>query len=171
MSVMLLEKTELKMLFAWCEHICFTFIHNIFLTPRRALYILILAHLTCHVKNIVFSFIHLTGEVGRVLDFQSIGPGSIPGGARNFNLYPRTVCVCVCVLCMGGTPDDVSEEPVTLAKRKKGWRMSCDVGEVTKMLENEQFTYVTWQAAHLYLISFRKLSRGLDKFIINVYNI
>ena len=51
---------------------------------------------------------------------------------------------------MGGSPGDVSEEPVTKEKRKKGWRMicnvgqamegwiiSCDVGEVTEMLENE----------------------------------
>ena len=30
---------------------------------------------------------------------------------------------------MGGSPGDVSEEPVTEEKRKKGWRMSCDVGE------------------------------------------
>ena len=31
---------------------------------------------------------------------------------------------------MGGSPGDVSEEPVTQEMRKKGWRMSCDVGEV-----------------------------------------
>ena len=38
---------------------------------------------------------------------------------------------------MGGLPGDVNEEPVTEKKRKKGWRMSCDVGEATKGLENE----------------------------------
>ena len=38
---------------------------------------------------------------------------------------------------MGGSPGDVSEEPVTQEKRKKGWRMSCDVGEATEGLENE----------------------------------
>ena len=38
---------------------------------------------------------------------------------------------------MGGSPGDVSEEPVLWEKRKKGWRMSCDVGEATKGLENE----------------------------------
>ena len=27
---------------------------------------------------------------------------------------------------------------MTLVKQRKGWRMSCDVGEVTEMLENEQ---------------------------------
>ena len=37
---------------------------------------------------------------------------------------------------MGGSPGDVSEDPVTLEKRKKGWRMSCDVGEVTERFEN-----------------------------------
>ena len=38
---------------------------------------------------------------------------------------------------MDGSPGDVSENPVTQEKRKKGWRMSCDVGEVTEGLENE----------------------------------
>ena len=38
---------------------------------------------------------------------------------------------------MGGSPDDVSENPVTQEKRKKGWGMSCDVGEATEGLENE----------------------------------
>ena len=38
---------------------------------------------------------------------------------------------------MGGSPGDVSEEPVMQEKRKKGWRMSCGVGEVTEGLENE----------------------------------
>ena len=31
---------------------------------------------------------------------------------------------------MGGSPGDLSEEPVTQEKRKKGSRMSCDVGDV-----------------------------------------
>ena len=39
--------------------------------------------------------------------------------------------------CMSGSPGDVSEEPVTQEKRKKGWRMSCDVGEATEGLDNE----------------------------------
>ena len=38
---------------------------------------------------------------------------------------------------MGGSPSDVSEEPVMWEKRKKGWRMSCDIGEATEGLENE----------------------------------
>ena len=38
---------------------------------------------------------------------------------------------------MGGSPGDVSEEHVTKEKRKKGCRMSCDVGEATEGLENE----------------------------------
>ena len=38
---------------------------------------------------------------------------------------------------MGGSPGDVSEEPVTYEKGKKGWRMSCDVGEATEGLKNE----------------------------------
>ena len=37
---------------------------------------------------------------------------------------------------MGGSPCDLSEEPVTCEKQKKGWRMSCDVGEATEGLEN-----------------------------------
>ena len=27
---------------------------------------------------------------------------------------------------------------MTLVKQRKGWRMSCDVGQVTERLENEQ---------------------------------
>ena len=38
---------------------------------------------------------------------------------------------------MHGSPGDVGEEPVTYEKRKKGWRMSCDVGETTNGLEYE----------------------------------
>ena len=38
---------------------------------------------------------------------------------------------------MGGSPANVNEEPVTYEKRKKGWRMSCDVGKATEELENE----------------------------------
>ena len=41
-----------------------------------------------------------------------------------------------CHSVMGGSPRDVSENPVTLERRKRGWRMSCDVGEVTESLEN-----------------------------------
>ena len=35
---------------------------------------------------------------------------------------------------MGGSPD---EESMAQEKRKKGWRMSCDVGEATEGFENE----------------------------------
>ena len=38
---------------------------------------------------------------------------------------------------MGGSPGDVSENPVMWERQKKGWRMSCDVGEGTEGLENE----------------------------------
>ena len=38
---------------------------------------------------------------------------------------------------MDGSPGDVSEEPVTYEKRKKGWRMICDVCEAREWLENE----------------------------------
>ena len=37
---------------------------------------------------------------------------------------------------MGGSPGDVGEVPVTYVKQGKGCRMSCDVGEATKGLEN-----------------------------------
>ena len=44
----------------------------------------------------------------------------------------------ICVsFSMGGSPGDVSEEPVTKEKRKKTWRMSCDVGEATEGMEND----------------------------------
>ena len=32
---------------------------------------------------------------------------------------------------------ELSEELVTREKRKKGWRMNCNVGEATQGLENE----------------------------------
>ena len=38
---------------------------------------------------------------------------------------------------MGGSPGDASENPVRQEKRKKGWRMNCDVGEAMEGLENE----------------------------------
>ena len=36
-----------------------------------------------------------------------------------------------------GPLGELSEELVTQDKRKKGWRMNCDVGEATEGLENE----------------------------------
>ena len=38
---------------------------------------------------------------------------------------------------MGSPPGELSEELVTQEKRKKGWRMNCDVGEATEGLYNE----------------------------------
>ena len=40
-------------------------------------------------------------------------------------------------LHMGGSPGELTEELVTQEKRKKGWRMNCDVGKATEGLENE----------------------------------
>ena len=54
---------------------------------------------------------------------------------------------------MGGSPGYVSEEPVTQEKRKKGWRMSCDVGEATENLEYELCYDYNYE-----LCSFSKLS-------------
>ena len=58
---------------------------------------------------------------------------------------------------MGGSPADVSEEPVTWEKRKKGWRMSCDVGEAPEGLENElvclcEKRYVCYNTIYLHAI-------------------
>ena len=38
---------------------------------------------------------------------------------------------------MGGSTGELSEEIVTYEKRKKAWRMSCDVGEATGGLDIE----------------------------------
>ena len=46
---------------------------------------------------------------------------------------------------MGGSPGVLSEELVTQEKRKKGWRMNCDVGEVKERLENEQISQLQSQ--------------------------
>ena len=43
---------------------------------------------------------------------------------------------------MGGSPGELSEELVTLEKRKKGWRMNCDVGELI-LQPFRHLTYVT----------------------------
>ena len=42
---------------------------------------------------------------------------------------------------MDGSPADISENPVRQEKRKKGWRMICDVCEATESLENEQSSF------------------------------
>ena len=55
-------------------------------------------------------------------------------------LWPQSVNhkkVPFSVIDMGGSPGELSEELVTLEKRKKGWRMNCDVDEATEELENE----------------------------------
>ena len=41
------------------------------------------------------------------------------------------------VLSMSGSPGVLSEDIVTQEKRKKGWRMSCDVGKAMEGLKNE----------------------------------
>ena len=43
----------------------------------------------------------------------------------------------ILTMTMGVSPGELSEELVTQEKRKKGWRMNCDVGEATEELENE----------------------------------
>ena len=40
---------------------------------------------------------------------------------------------------MGGSPGELSEELVTQEKRKKGWRMNCDVGNSSVALPTSQF--------------------------------
>ena len=52
-------------------------------------------------------------------------------------LHYKVIMKRLHVCLMGGSPGDISENPVKLEKRKKGWRMSCDVGEATEELENE----------------------------------
>ena len=39
---------------------------------------------------------------------------------------------------IGGSPGDITEEPLTKEMQNKAWRMSCDVGEAIERLENEQ---------------------------------
>ena len=49
----------------------------------------------------------------------------------------RNLLASVVLITMGGSPGELSEELVTQEKRKKGWRLNCDVGEATEGLENE----------------------------------
>ena len=65
----------------------------------------------CIFLNCLFIVIRRRDVVGRVPAFQPGGPGSIPGGVRNFNFCPGIGCVsflCVlsCVVFSGG-PDIV----------------------------------------------------------------
>ena len=56
--------------------------------------------------------------VGRVPAFQSGYPGSIPGGIRDFNLYPGTVSVsCFCFLSCVVSGDG----PDIMLTRDSGW--------------------------------------------------
>ena len=48
-----------------------------------------------------------------------------------------TLCFLNTIHPKGGSPGDVSEEPVTYEKRKKGLTMSCDIDKATEGLENE----------------------------------
>ena len=58
---------------------------------------------------------------------------TLDSDVRDFSaLVANNYCI------MGGSPGELSEELVMWEKRKKGWRMSCDVGKVTERLENEQ---------------------------------
>ena len=56
-------------------------------------------------------FVCRRGVIGGIPAIRPGGPGSIPGGVRNFNFYPGTRCVSfVCVLSSivsGGGPDIV----------------------------------------------------------------
>ena len=49
----------------------------------------------------------------------------------------QVLVITGCALHISGSPGELSEELVTYEKRKKGWRMNCDVGEATEGLENE----------------------------------
>ena len=62
---------------------------------------------------------------------------------------------------MGGSPGDVSEEPVMQEKRKKGWRMSCDVGEAMVGLDNEFSHSPNFPPLHLRHSSFSNTSVAL----------
>ena len=61
---------------------------------------------------------------------------------------------------MGGSPGDVNEEPVSQEKRKKSWRMSCDVGEATDGLKNDPHS-PTLTSLHLRHRSFSNHSAAL----------
>ena len=62
---------------------------------------------------------------------------------------------------MGGSPGELSEELVTQEKRKKSWRMKCDVISPTSQLILQpfrRFTYVTAHSSILPLLHLRHSS-------------
>ena len=59
--------------------------------------------------------------------------GEVTKWLENEQLFSHSLeHVLVNIVAMGGSPGDVSEEPVTQEKQKKGWRMSCNVGKQQK---------------------------------------
>ena len=52
------------------------------------------------------------------------------------------------VFTMGGSPGDVSEEHVTWEKRKKRWRVRCDVTSPTSQVILQPFRRFTYATAH-----------------------
>ena len=66
----------------------------------------------------------------------------VAGGGHDISLAIdfREARRCVCLVLsskvcspptIGGSPGEFSEELVTYEKRKKGWRLNCDVGQAT----------------------------------------
>ena len=68
------------------------------------------------------------------------------GGLFHCGVTTNFIFIITIHIPMGGSPDDVSEEPVTQGKQKKGWRMCCC------------FTYVTAQSPTLQLLYLRHSS-------------
>ena len=71
------------------------------------------------------SSIHSPSNI-RVSPHLILGAGPLPDTNEDiFSVILQTTNI-------GGSPRDVSEELVTQEKQKKGWKMSCDVGEATE---------------------------------------
>ena len=76
--------------------------------------------------------------VGGVPAFQLGGPGSIPCGDGNFNVYPGTGCQSIVFVlfcdCSGGGPDIVLAKHSGEARCLMFWSMGGSSGELSEEL-------------------------------------
>ena len=99
------------------------------------------------------------------------------GGLFHCGVTTKFIFILTIYISMDGSPGDVSEEPVTKEKRKKGWRMSCGVGKATEGLENEVWRRWSdgkvgeWAVLHLRQNSFSNSSVALptSQFILQPF--
>ena len=85
----------------------------------------------------VLSIIHVQSERPHVME-RAV---RVSSHVVHVNSPHFTVRANILRYSLGGSPGELREELVTWEKRKKGWKLNCDVGEATEGLENELFQF------------------------------